>query len=156
MNKIAVFPGSFDPITLAHVDIVQRSLGLFDKVYVAVGINQRKKGLLSHDDRLAIVRDVFADTPQVEAVHFTGLTVDFCHSVDAKYIIRGIRNAADLEFEKAIANNNETLAPDIESVFLISRIGLSHISSTIIREIIANKGDVKRLVPSAVVEFLSR
>ncbi len=154
MSKIAVFPGSFDPITRAHVDIVTRSLDLFDKVYVAIGVNHSKKGLFSHDERLAIVRNTFADTPQVEAVHFTGLTVDFCRSVGAKYILRGIRNSSDFEFEKAIANNNEMLAPEIESAFLISRIGFSHISSTIIREIVANDGDINGLVPKAVVDFL--
>lgn len=152
--KIAVFPGSFDPITRAHVDIVERALDLFDKVYVAIGVNHAKKGLLSHDERLAVVQATFAGMPQVEAVHFTGLTVDFCRRVGAGYILRGIRNSGDFEFEKAIANNNETLAPDVESVFLISRIGFSHISSTIIREIIANQGNIANLVPKAVVDFL--
>src|SRR5690606_27777716 len=152
--KIAVFPGSFDPITRAHVDIVERAVALFDKIFVDIGVNQAKAGLQSHDDRLAVAEAVFAGVPQVEAVHFSGLTVDFCRSVGAKYILRGIRNTNDLEFEKAIAHNNETLAPDIESVFLISRIGLSHISSTIIREVFANRGDISGMAPPAVVSFL--
>lgn len=155
MTKIAVFPGSFDPITRAHVDIVERSLALFDKVYVGVGINHSKKGLFSHDERLTIVQSTFVDTPQVEAVHFNGLTIDFCRRVGAKYILRGIRNAADFEYEKAIANNNEALAPEIESAFLISRIGFSHISSTIIREIVANNGNISSLVPQSVIDFLA-
>lgn len=154
--KIAVFPGSFDPITLAHVDIVERSLSLFDKVYVAIGVNHSKKGLFSHDERLAIVQRAFAGTDRVEAVHFTGLTVDFCRNVGAQYILRGIRNAADFEFEKAIAHNNQTLAPDVESILLISRIGFSHISSTIIREIIANKGNITGLAPASVTDFLGQ
>ncbi len=152
--KIAVFPGSFDPITNAHVDIVERALSLFDKVYVAIGVNHAKTGLLSHDERLAVVKSTFADMPQVEAVHFKGLTVDFCREVGAAYILRGIRNTNDFEFEKAIAHNNETLAKDVETVFLISRIGFSHVSSTIIREIFANQGDISSLAPEKVVEFL--
>lgn len=152
--KIAVFPGSFDPITRAHVDIVERALDLFDKVYVAIGVNHAKTGLLSHEERLAVAKAAFADVPQVEVVHFRGLTVDFCRSVGAKYILRGIRNANDFEFEKAIAHNNQMLAPDIETVFLISRIGFSHISSTIIREVFANQGDISTMAPEAVVSFL--
>lgn len=151
--KIAVFPGSFDPITNAHIDIVARATTLFDKIYVAIGTNTSKNGFFSHEERLAIVQLACAPYGDaVEAVQFAGLTVDFCREVGAKYILRGMRNGGDFEFEKAIALNNAVLAPDIETVFLVSSSGLSHISSTIVREIITNNGDVSQLVPEAVVE----
>ena len=154
--KIAVFPGSFDPITKAHVDIVERALDLFDKIYIAIGTNTTKKGFFSHDERLSVIKKIFASkTDAVEAVPFEGLTVDFCRKVGAHYILRGMRNAADFEFEKAIALNNAVLAPDIETVFLVSSSGLSHISSTIVREIIINNGDVSPLVPAAVLELVN-
>ncbi|MFB2119687.1 pantetheine-phosphate adenylyltransferase [Parapedobacter sp. 2B3] len=155
--KIAVFPGSFDPITNAHVDIVERGKALFDKIYVAIGTNTTKKGFFSPGERLAIIQSVFAPYHgAVEAVQFNGLTVDFCKEVGARFILRGMRNAADFEFEKAIALNNVALAPEVESVFLVSSSGLSHISSTIVREIIVNNGNVSQLVPEAVTEALSR
>ncbi|SRR5690606_6204611 len=155
--RIAVFPGSFDPITNAHIDIVERAMALFDKIYVALGVNSTKKGFFSHDERLAILQSVFARYKgAVDAVQFNGLTVDLCKEVGAQFILRGMRNAGDFEFEKAIALNNAALAPTVESVFLVSSSGLSHISSTIVREIIANKGDVSQLVPAAVKEVLSR
>jgi len=155
--NIAVFPGSFDPITNAHVDIVERAGKLFDKIYVAVGINTSKKGFFSPEERLAMIREVFASAGErVEAVQFSGLTVDFCKRVGARYILRGMRSAGDFEYEKAIALNNAVLASDIDTVFLVSSSGLSHISSTIIREIIVNGGDVSQLVPEAVVKVVSQ
>lgn len=155
--KIAVFPGSFDPITNAHVDIVERGIGLFDKVYVAIGVNSAKKGFFTPDERLAMINEVFSLSGDVvEVIQFTGLTVDFCKKVGARYILRGMRNVGDFEFEKAIALNNSVLAPGIETVFLVSRSGLSHISSTIIREIVSNNGDVRQLVPEAVAKAINR
>jgi len=152
----AVFPGSFDPITNAHVDVVERALDLFDKVYVAVGTNTTKKGFFNHDIRLAMIRETFATWGErVEAVQFTGLTVDFCRRIEARFLVRGIRNTADFEFEKAIALNNRVLAPDIDTVFLISGSHLSHVSSTIVREILINGGDVSLLVPQPVVNAVS-
>ncbi|WP_257667833.1 pantetheine-phosphate adenylyltransferase [Parapedobacter tibetensis] len=153
--NIAVFPGSFDPITKAHVDIVERARKLFDKIYVAIGTNTTKKSFFSHEERLAIIKDVFStQQDSIEVVQFAGLTVDFCRKMGARYILRGMRNAGDFEFEKAIALNNSDLAPDIETIFLVSSSGLSHISSTIIREIILNNGDVSRLVPAEVVRAI--
>lgn len=155
--KIAVFPGSFDPITNAHIDIVTRASELFDKIYVAIGTNASKKGFFTSGERLSIVKSVFSSSEEaVEAVQFDGLTVDFCREVGARFILRGMRNATDFEFEKAIALNNSVLAPDIESVFLVSSSGLSHISSTIVREIITNNGDISQLVPAPVIDVLNR
>ena len=153
--SIAVFPGSFDPITNAHVDIVKRAEVLFNKIYVAIGTNTSKKGFFSAEERLAMVKSVFAPYHNtIEVVQFRGLTVDFCREVGARFILRGMRNANDFEFEKAIALNNAALAPDIESVFLVSSSGLSHISSTIVREIVTNNGNVSQLVPKEVVEAI--
>ncbi len=155
--KTAVFPGSFDPITNAHLDIVERAKTLFDKIYIAIGVNSTKKGFFSLDERLAIIKGAtLSNDSVVEAVQFNGLTVDFCKQVGAQYILRGMRNAGDFEFEKAIALNNSVLAPDIETVFLVSSSGLSHISSTIIREILINGGDVSQLVPEAVLNAIGR
>lgn len=156
MMKIAVFPGSFDPITNAHIDIVERARSLFDRIYIAVGVNTTKKGFFSQEERLTIIRDVYAGQGVVEAIQFEGLTVDFCRQVGARYILRGMRNVGDFEFEKAIALNNAVLAPDIETVFLVSSSGLSHISSTIIREILMNRGDVSQLVPEAVLKAVNK
>lgn len=154
--KIAVFPGSFDPITNAHVDIVKRGLGLFDKIVIGLGVNTTKKGYFTHDQRFDILKAVFAAFgDRVEVVRFTGLTVDFCRKVGAKFILRGMRSAGDFEFEKAIAHNNQVLVPELESIFLISRIGLSHLSSTIVREILASQGDVNGLVPPEVIAYIS-
>src|SRR5690606_28690030 len=151
--KTAVFPGSFDPMTNAHVDVVERAKKLFDKIYIAVGVNTTKKGFFSQEERLAIIKETF--TPQdgrVEVVAFEGLTVDFCRRVGARYMVRGMRSAGDFEFENAIAHNNSLWAPDIETLFLVSSSGLSHISSTIVREILTNRGDVSKLVPQAVMD----
>lgn len=152
--KIAVFPGSFDPMTNAHLNIVERGRALFDKIYVAVGVNHTKKGFFTIDERLAIMQEVFHSYSAIEVVQFSGLTVDFCRNVDAQYILRGMRSTLDFEYEKAIAQNNSLLAPNIETVFLISKGELSHISSTIIREIMVNQGDVSALVPEAVITAL--
>ncbi len=155
--NIAVFPGSFDPITKAHIDIVTRGLGLFDKIIVAVGVNSSKKSMFSIDERVQMIRVAFEDQAEKVIVEkFDGLTVDFCRKSQAKFILRGMRSAGDFEFERAIAQNNRDLFADIESVFLISVKEFSHISSTITREIITNDGDVTHLVPRAVVQLLNQ
>ncbi|HMR18090.1 MAG TPA: pantetheine-phosphate adenylyltransferase [Sphingobacterium sp.] len=154
--KVAVFPGSFDPFTLAHQDIVDRGLGLFDKVIIAIGINMTKKGLMDYDNRKAAISAIYRDNPQVEVLTFTGLTVDFCKAQEAKFILRGVRNAIDLEYENAIAQNNLLLAPEIETYFLLSRSGKAHISSTIVRDILTNKGRIDHLVPQEVLSFLHK
>jgi pantetheine-phosphate adenylyltransferase len=152
--KIAVFPGSFDPFTLAHQDLVDRGLVLFDKIIIAIGINSTKKGLMDYNMRSAAITDVYKSNPEVEVLTFTGLTVDLCKAQEARYILRGLRNSKDLEYEDAIAQNNLLLAPEIETFFLLSRSGTAHISSTIVREIWANDGRIDHLVPQEVLSQL--
>lgn len=154
--KTAVFPGSFDPFTLAHKDLVDRGLVLFDKIIIAIGVNTTKKGLMVYEQRLEAIANVYAGNVKVEVLTFTGLTVDFCQQVEAHYILRGLRNSKDLEYENAIAQNNLLLAPTIETFFLLSRSGTAHISSTIVREILANKGKVDHLLPPEVLSVLKK
>ncbi|MGJ1204886.1 pantetheine-phosphate adenylyltransferase [Sphingobacterium lactis] len=152
--KIAVFPGSFDPYTIAHHDLIERALPLFDKIYIAIGVNSSKVGLMDTDSRKEAITALYQDVPQVEVSFYTGLTVDFCRSVGANFILRGIRNGADLDYENIIAQNNLILAPEIETYFLVSRSGKAHISSTIVRDIWKNKGDISHLVPEAILDFI--
>ena len=148
--KIALFPGSFDPITKAHVDILKRSLSLFDKIFIGIGTNSTKQSLLSVEQRLA----VFADEPKLEIVSYEGLTVNFCQEIGASHMIRGIRTVSDFEYEKAIAQMNHALIPNIESIFIVSKPGYSSISSTIVRDVLRYGGDVAQFVPSAALPFL--
>ncbi|MGY3211619.1 pantetheine-phosphate adenylyltransferase [Mucilaginibacter sp. HD30] len=152
--KIALFPGSFDPVTKAHVDIVKRSVGLFDKVYIGIGDNSSKKGLLSIEKRELMLRAIFDTEPKIHIIAYDGLTVDFCRSIGAGYMIRGIRTVSDFEYEKAIAQMNHSLAPDIESIFIVSKPGYSSISSTIVREILRYNGDVSQFIPKEAIAFL--
>ena len=152
--KIALFPGSFDPVTKAHVDIVKRSVGLFDKVYIGIGDNSSKKGLLSIEKREQMLRAIFETEPKIHIIAYDGLTVDFCRSIGAGYMIRGIRTVSDFEYEKAIAQMNHSLAPDIESIFIVSKPGYSSISSTIVREILRYNGDVSQFIPKEAIAFL--
>jgi len=152
--KIALFPGSFDPVTKAHVDIIKRSVGLFDKFYIGIGDNSSKKGLLSTAQREQILRAVFENEPRIHIISYEGLTVEFCRSIGAGYMIRGIRTVSDFEYEKAIAQMNHSLAPEIESIFIVSKPGYSSISSTIVREILRHKGDVSQFVPKEALPYL--
>jgi pantetheine-phosphate adenylyltransferase len=152
--KIALFPGSFDPVTKAHVDILKRSLALFDKVIIGIGLNSTKAPLLSLDIRKAMLRAVFANEPKVEVQTYEGLTVEFCKKINATYMIRGIRTVSDFEYEKAIAQMNHALVPEIESIFIVSKPGYSSISSTIVRDIMRNKGDVKQFIPQEAFDLL--
>lgn len=150
MDKICVFPGSFDPITVGHVDLVKRALPLFDKIIVAVGINSQKKYLFDLDKRLDWLHKVFTDYPTIEIGHFTGLTAHYCNKVNAGYLLRGLRNASDFDYEKTISQLNNIVGESLETVFLISRPQFSHISSTIVREIIIGHGDVTTFIPSQI------
>lgn len=152
--NIALFPGSFDPVTKAHVDIVKRSVGLFDKVYIGIGVNSTKQGLLTIAQREQMLRAVFNNEPRIHIVAYEGLTVDFCKSIGATYMIRGIRTVADFEYEKGIAQMNHSLAPDIESIFIVSKPGYSSVSSTIVREIIRYNGDVSQFIPKEALPYL--
>jgi pantetheine-phosphate adenylyltransferase len=152
--KIALFPGSFDPVTKAHVDIVKRSVGLFDKVYIGIGANGTKPGFLSIETREKMLRAVFDTEPKIHIIAYDGLTVDFCKSIGAGYMIRGIRTVSDFEYEKAIAQMNHSLMPDVESIFIVSKPGYSSISSTIVREILRFNGDVSQFIPKEALAYL--
>ncbi len=154
MEKIALFPGSFDPITLAHIDILNRALPLFDKVYVGIGLNSNKQSLLTANEREEMLKNVFAKHKNIEVLTYEGLTVDICKKVNAQYMIRGIRSVSDFEYEKAISQMNHAMQPDIESIFVLSKPGFSAISSTIVRDILRNGGDITQFVPKEVAEYL--
>ncbi len=149
--KIAVFPGSFDPITLGHADLVRRALPLFDKIIIAIGINSQKASLFSLEQRLAWLREVFADDPRVEVDTFEGLTAHYCRRIGARYLLRGLRNASDFDYEKTISQLNGIVGNGLETLFLISPPAYSHISSTIVREIIKGGGDARPFLPEQVV-----
>lgn len=152
MNS-AIFPGSFDPITLGHEDIVQRAVGLFDQIIVAVGNNADKKYMFSLEKRLAFIKATFKDYPNVKVMTFDGLTIDFAKKINANYIIRGLRNPADFEFEKAIAQTNRKLS-GIETVFLLTASGKSYISSSIVRDVYRHGGDITSLIPENVIKII--
>ncbi|MBP7356936.1 MAG: Phosphopantetheine adenylyltransferase [Bacteroidota bacterium] len=150
--KIAVFPGSFDPITLGHLDIIERAVPLFDKLIIAIGQNSQKKYMFSLEKKMEFIKKSVAHFPNVEVDSFEGLTIDYCRSKNVNFIIRGLRNPADFEFEKAIAQTNRLLTHEnkIETIFLLTSAGKSYISSSIVREIISFNGDYTLMVPDAV------
>jgi pantetheine-phosphate adenylyltransferase len=147
--KRAVFPGSFDPLTLGHYDIINRGLTLFDEIILAIGVNANKKYMFSLEERVQFLLDTFKDEPKIIVDTYEGLTVDFCIENKADFILRGLRNPADFEFEKAIAHTNRKLEK-IETVFLLTSSGKSYISSSIVRDVIRNGGDYTVLVPDTV------
>ncbi len=145
-RPIAVFPGTFDPITIGHVSIVLRSLPLFERIIIGMGVNNTKKTMFAQEERMAWIAEAFKDHPQVEAMAFEGLTVELCKRVGAGFIIRGLRNSTDHGYERSIALTNRQLA-GVETIFLPAAPEHAHISSTIVRELLANKADVSALVP---------
>ena len=147
--KRALFPGSFDPITLGHYDIIKRALDLFDEIVVAIGVNGDKNYMFTVEQRKEFIEKAFADEPKVKVTTYQGLTVDFCKEIDAQFILRGLRNPADFEFDKAIAHTNRKLS-QIETVFLLTAARTSFISSSIVRDVIRNHGDYTVLVPESV------
>lgn len=149
--KTAVFPGSFDPITLGHVNLVERALPLFDRIIIAVGINSQKSHLFDLDKRLESLRIVFAGEPRVSVDSFEGLTAHYCQRIGARYLLRGLRNASDFDYEKTISQLNTIVGDGIETVFFISPPAYSHISSTIVREIIKGGGDARPFLPDELV-----
>ena len=147
--KKAVFPGSFDPFTLGHLDIITRGVTLFDELIIAIGVNSDKKYMFSLAQRKKFIEDSFIGNPKIKVVTYEGLTGDFCKKNEVEFILRGLRNPADFEFEKSIAHTNRDLAP-IETVFLLTAASTSYISSSIVREVIKHHGDYTRLVPESV------
>ncbi|MRX65234.1 pantetheine-phosphate adenylyltransferase [Maribacter luteus] len=145
----AIFPGSFDPLTLGHHDIIMRGITLFDELIIAVGVNADKKYMFTLEQRLEFITKEFSHEPKIKILTYEGLTVDFCEKVNAGFILRGLRNPADFEFEKAIAHTNRKLS-DIETVFLLTSSGKSFISSSIVRDVIRNGGNYSILVPDTV------
>lgn len=147
--KKAIFPGSFDPLTSGHYDIIIRGVKLFDELTIAIGENSSKKYMFSLKERKKFIEDSFPNNPKIKVVTYKGLTVDFCSKNDVEFILRGLRNPADFEFEKAIAHTNRDLAP-IETVFLLTAASTSYISSSIVRDVIRHNGDYTKLVPKNV------
>lgn len=147
----AVFPGSFDPITLGHVDIINRAIPLFDEIIIAIGINADKSYMFSLEERMEFIKNTYKNEPKITVKTYSGLTVDYCKETDADFILRGLRNPADFEFEKAIAITNRKLS-GIETVFLLTSAETSYISSSIVRDIIRNNGDATTLVPKGILK----
>lgn len=150
MKKIAVFPGSFDPITIGHESVVRRALSLYDEIIIAVGSNSLKKSFYPLATRIAMIKRVFKDEPHVTVDSYEGLTVDYCKKHKAGYILRGLRTSADFEFERAIAQVNKAMIPEIETVFLLTVPEHTHINSTIVRDIIRSGGDASKFVPASI------
>jgi pantetheine-phosphate adenylyltransferase len=148
MNKIAVFPGSFDPFTNGHKNIVDRCIPLFDKIVVAIGVNTTKSHLFSVEQRVEAIRKTFVNSENVRVETFRGLTAEYCRSIGARWIVRGLRNSIDFEYEQSIASMNKALNPEIETIFLFTDPALQPISSTIVREIHRSGGDISQFVPT--------
>lgn len=150
--RIGIYPGSFDPLTNGHLDIIERAKGICDKLVVAIAINRAKKPLFSSEERIEIINNFYKDDSAVEVVSFDGLLIDFCREQKIEYIVRGVRNITDFEYEMAIASVNSKLAPKIETVFLMTRGEFSFISSNMVKEIATFRGDITSLVPRFVAE----
>jgi pantetheine-phosphate adenylyltransferase len=150
MSKIALFPGSFDPFTIGHESIVRRALSLFDKIIIAVGYNTTKEGFFPLENRLQWIRDVFEGEEKISVLKYEGLTVDFCSTSGAQYILRGLRTSSDFEYERAIAQMNRSMHPEIESIFLLTLPEYTHVASTIVRDIILHGGDASMFLPDKI------
>ncbi len=150
MKKTALFPGSFDPFTIGHESVVKRALPLFDKIIVAIGYNSAKKGFLTLENRIKIIKNIFADEPKIRVDSYSGLTIDFCKLNNANFILRGLRTATDFEYEKAIAQMNNFIKSEIETIFLLTEAAHTPISSSIVREILRYGGDVSQFLPKVI------
>jgi pantetheine-phosphate adenylyltransferase len=154
MSRICLFPGTFDPLTLGHVDIIDRAIPLFDKIVVGIGKNTSKEPMFSAEKRLQWIREIYKNEPRVEGAVYDGLTVEFCKTIGAKFILRGIRYVSDFEYEKTIADANRTLDKGIETVFLTGEPKYTSVASTIVRDIIRNGGDASHFLPPIVFKSL--
>ena len=154
--RIALFPGTFDPITLGHTDIIDRALPLFDKLYIGIGVNTNKQPMFDVKQRLEWIREIYKDNSKVEAITYEGLTVNCCQQVGAKYILRGIRYVNDFEYEKAIADMNRSIANDIETVYLTCLPQYTSVASTLVRDVLKYGGDVSQFLPEAVRKSISK
>jgi pantetheine-phosphate adenylyltransferase len=149
-KRIAIFPGSFDPITKGHENLLNRALPLFDEIIISIGKNSSKQSYFTIEQRKKWIEQVFANQPKVKVETYTGLTVEFCKKKNANFILRGLRTSADFEFEKAIAQNNHMMVPEIETIFILPIPELSAINSTIVRDIVRNGGDASAFVPNVI------
>jgi len=150
MSKIAIFPGSFSPFTIGHQSVIDRTLPLFDKIVISIGINAEKPQYFSVEERMQWIKNVYNNNPKIDVKQYKGLTVDFCKKENANYILRGLRDSHDFKFEKNIAHMNKELNSNIETIFIITPPKISHISSSIIRDIIKNGGDVSKFIPKEI------
>jgi pantetheine-phosphate adenylyltransferase len=154
--RIALFPGTFDPVTFGHTDIINRSVNLFDKLYIGIGKNSNKEPMFSAEQRLKWIQEIYKDEPRVAGLIYEGLTADCCKKVGAKYIIRGIRYVNDFEYEKAIADMNRSLDSTIETIFLTCLPQFTSVASTLVRDVIRNGGDVSQFLPPAVLKSINQ
>ena len=150
MNKIAVFPGSFDPFTIGHESIILRSIDLFDKIIIGIGSNANKVAFFSAEQRMQMIQELFAGNDKIEAQYYDDLTIDFCKRVGARYMLRGLRTSSDFEYEKSIAQVNQAMVPEIESIFMLTLPEHTSINSSVVREIMRYGGDVSRFVPKGI------
>ncbi|HCT29286.1 MAG TPA: pantetheine-phosphate adenylyltransferase [Bacteroidales bacterium] len=158
MEKVAVFPGSFDPFTVGHESIALRALTIFDKIIIAVGYNASKKSFFTLEQRLSIIKKVFENEPRIEVISYEGLTVDLCKKIKVKNILRGLRTSADFEFERAVGQVNKAMLSDLETVFLLTTPEHTSVNSTVIRDILLHNGDPSQFLPKSIniKEYLPR
>ncbi|HTD93117.1 MAG TPA: pantetheine-phosphate adenylyltransferase [Chitinophagaceae bacterium] len=156
MSSICLFPGTFDPVTLGHVDIINRAIPLFDKIIVGIGLNASKVPMFSADQRLQWINEMYKGEDKVEGAVYEGLTVNYCRKINARFILRGIRYVSDFEYEKTIADANRTLDNTIETIFLTGEPKYTSVASTIVRDIIRNGGDAKLFLPHIVYQSLPK
>jgi pantetheine-phosphate adenylyltransferase len=154
--RICLFPGTFDPLTLGHTDIINRSLSLFDKLVIGIGKNVNKLPMFSEEQRVEWIKEIYKDEPKVEVLVYEGLTADCCREINATYILRGIRYVSDFEYEKAIADMNRTLDPQVETIFLTCLPQYTSVASTLVRDVIRNGGDVKQFLPEVIYRDLKK
>ncbi len=156
MQRICLFPGTFDPVTLGHTDIINRALPLFDKIVVGIGINAAKNPMFTADQRKIWFEEIYKDEPKLSVETYDGLTIKFCQSINAKFILRGIRYVSDFEYEKTIADANRTMDSKIETIFLTGEPKYTSVASTIVRDILRNGGDASPFLPEAVIKSINK